>query len=129
MTWWQIQLLVNSFSAPRNLFYQNTDFCTQKLIVHEPIYGAYTEIFAGFSPEITASQNGAASKRERESRNLHLESVDRLTMPFNLVAPWGRINHHLRKDLVLAQRTEEEGGTGVAEKFWEWTDEQVKPYV
>lgn len=45
------------------------------------------------------------------------------------VLPWGRLHHKLRKDLVLGQKTEAEGGTGTAEKFWNWSEEQVKPYL
>ncbi|MCJ1227333.1 hypothetical protein MMC12_003988 [Toensbergia leucococca] len=73
-------------------------------IHHTPIHGAYTELFAGLSPAVTASKNGA------------------------WIIPWGRFGP-LRKDLVAAQKTEEEGGTGIAAKFWEWSEEQVKPYV
>lgn len=29
-----------------------------KMISYEPIYGAYTELFAGLSPEITIEQSG-----------------------------------------------------------------------
>jgi hypothetical protein len=32
-----------------------------KMISYEPIYGAYTELFAGLSPEITIEQSGAWS--------------------------------------------------------------------
>ena len=31
-------------------------------LLHDPIYGAYTELFAGLSPEADASKNGAYSK-------------------------------------------------------------------
>jgi hypothetical protein len=51
----------------------------------------------------------------------------RLTRP-ELVVPWGRILP-IRKDLVAATKTEAEGGTGGAHKFWEWNEEQVKPYL
>jgi retinol dehydrogenase-12 len=33
------------------------------------------------------------------------------------------------KGLKAGSKSEAEGGTGVAEKFWEWTEEQVKPYL
>lgn len=46
-----------------------------------------------------------------------------------LVLPWGRFGHDIRKDLMLAQRSKQEGGTGTAEKFWDWCDEQVKLYL
>ena len=35
----------------------------------------------------------------------------------------------MRKDIVLAQKTEGEGGTGQAERFWKWSEEQVRPYA
>jgi len=73
-------------------------------ILYTPIHGAYTELFCGLSPEITAEKNGA------------------------WVQPWGRIVD-IRADLAKGAKSEAEGGTGVAEKFWAWTEEQVKPYL
>ena len=73
--------------------------------MYEPVYGAYTELFAGLSPGVTASENGA------------------------YIIPWGRLATTLREDLVLAQKSEDEGGTGVAASFWDWCEEQVKEYV
>ncbi|PMD21370.1 NAD(P)-binding protein [Hyaloscypha hepaticicola] len=73
-------------------------------ILHTPIHGAYTELFAGLSPDVTQDHNGA------------------------WIIPWGRIAP-IRKDLEAAGKSEKEGGTGVAAKFWEWTEEQVKPYL
>lgn len=35
----------------------------KSFFLHEPIYGAYTELFAGLSPAVTASKNGAWSKQ------------------------------------------------------------------
>ncbi|KAA6411359.1 MAG: hypothetical protein FRX48_04639 [Lasallia pustulata] len=74
------------------------------VLLYEPIYGAYTELFAGLSPTVTEQRNGA------------------------WIIPWGRFGP-LRKDLLLAQKTEAEGGTGHAARFWEWSEEQVRPYV
>ena len=73
-------------------------------ILSDSIYGAYTELFAAFSPEVTESRNGA------------------------YIIPWGRFHESLRKDLVLAQRSEEEGGTGISRRFWDWSEEQVKEF-
>jgi len=70
---------------------------------YPPIYGAYTELFAGLSPEVTMEKNGA------------------------WIVPWGRF-FPLRKDLEAAAKTEAEGGTGTGLKFWEWSEEQVKAY-
>jgi len=73
-------------------------------ILHTPIHGAYTELFAGLSPDVTQDHNGA------------------------WIIPWGRIAP-LRKDIEAAGKSEKEGGTGVAAKFWEWSEEQVKSYL
>jgi retinol dehydrogenase-12 len=35
----------------------------------------------------------------------------------------------IRADLVAASKSEAEGGTGLAQKFWKWTEEQTKPYL
>jgi len=77
----------------------------KKWLLYEPIDGAYTELFAGLSPQVTASHSG------------------------EYIIPWGRLGHPLRKDLLVAQKTESEGGTGQADKFWTWTEEQVRPYL
>ena len=53
----------------------------------------------------------------------------KLIFSFLVVIPWGRLNHPLRKDLVIGQKPEKEGGSGLAEKFWGWSEEQVKPYL
>ncbi|KAI0891545.1 putative short-chain dehydrogenase [Annulohypoxylon nitens] len=74
------------------------------LLTYPPINGAYTLLYAGLSPEITLEKTGS------------------------WVVPFGRILP-IRKDLVEATKTEAEGGNGTAEKFWEWCDEQIKPYI
>lgn len=70
-----------------------------------PIYGAYTELFAGLSPDVMESRNGG------------------------YVIPFGRFYDNLRKDLVLGKRSQDEGGTGIAADFWDWCEEQVKEYI
>lgn len=44
------------------------------------------------------------------------------------VVPWGRFMN-IRKDLVSASKTEEEGGTGIAKRFWDWNEEQIRPFM
>ncbi|KAK5788528.1 hypothetical protein VI817_009486 [Penicillium citrinum] len=66
-----------------------------KLIASEPINGAYTELFAGLSDQITEENNGG------------------------WVSPFGKLEK-VRKDLVEP---------ALGEKFWNWTLEQVKPYL
>ena len=54
--------------------------------------------------------------------------ADQLSLSRSVI-PWGRFGHPLREDLLVAQKTEEEGGSGHAAKFWDWSEEQVKPYL
>ncbi|KAI1098851.1 putative short-chain dehydrogenase [Jackrogersella minutella] len=75
-----------------------------KVITYPSVNGAYTLLYAGLSPEITLEKTGS------------------------WVVPFGRILP-IRKDLTEATKTKEEGGNGTADKFWEWTEEQVKSYV
>ncbi|RDW86026.1 hypothetical protein BP5796_04351 [Coleophoma crateriformis] len=75
-----------------------------KLVQYPPINGAYTELFAGLSPRITLALSGS------------------------WVIPFGRI-YPIRKDLNAAMKTKSEGGTGGTHDFWEWSEQQVKPYL
>ncbi|KAK4497796.1 hypothetical protein PRZ48_010450 [Zasmidium cellare] len=83
--------------------------CMIKLIAsavcYPPIHGAYTLLFAAFSPAI--------SKADWTSE---------------WVIPWGRLAP-LRKDLPVAVKSKEDGGNGNAQEFWEWNEEQVKDYL
>ncbi|PBP24810.1 short chain dehydrogenase reductase [Diplocarpon rosae] len=72
--------------------------------LYTPIHGAYTELFAGLSLDVTVDNNGG------------------------WIIPWGRFGP-LRADLEEASKSQEEGGTGIATRFWEWSEEQVKPYL
>ncbi|KAF7547338.1 hypothetical protein G7Z17_g7799 [Cylindrodendrum hubeiense] len=77
-------------------------------ILHEPKFGAYTELYAGLSPEITLEHNGA------------------------YVIPWGRIRPDSecpREDVIKAMTSEEAGGLGYGKRFWDWCEQQWQPYV
>ncbi|KAI1880269.1 hypothetical protein JX265_001890 [Neoarthrinium moseri] len=74
------------------------------LICYAPVYGAYTELFAGVSDQVTLDKTGS------------------------WIVPWGRFSD-MRSDLDLGSRPEGEGGTGIAQKFWEWSEAQVQPYL
>jgi hypothetical protein len=52
---------------------------------------------------------------------LHFTDLD-------IVQPWGRMVP-IRPDLEKGSKSEAEGGTGIGEKFWTWTEEQVKAYL
>ncbi|KAH8821782.1 hypothetical protein F5884DRAFT_102404 [Xylogone sp. PMI_703] len=73
-------------------------------INYPAINGAYTELFAGLSPNVTIEKSGA------------------------WIIPFGRFQP-IRQDLVESTKTKEEGGTGVGFEFWEWCEEQIRPYI
>ncbi|KAK0123802.1 hypothetical protein ONS95_008803 [Cadophora gregata] len=69
-----------------------------------PVYGAYSEIYAGFSPEVTPEHNGA------------------------YLMAWGRIGE-LASDVKDGWKSEAKGGTGAAKKFLEYCDRETKEYL
>lgn len=72
--------------------------------LYPAINGAYTELFAAISPEITPAKSGA------------------------YVYPWGRFGH-LPVGIENAMKPKSEGGSGVADKFLKWCDEQTKAFA
>lgn len=66
--------------------------------------GAYTELWAGLSPELTMDSNGS------------------------YVIPWGRTHPSPRKDLLDALKTKDEGGTGVSKEFWDYCQQKIKVF-
>ncbi|KUI72611.1 hypothetical protein VM1G_08568 [Cytospora mali] len=76
----------------------------KRFVLHPPVLGAYTQLFAAFSPEVTIERSG------------------------EWVVPWGRFMK-IRRHLLEASKPISEGGTGNAERFWEWNEEQVKPFL
>ncbi|KAK3309301.1 uncharacterized protein B0T15DRAFT_488050 [Chaetomium strumarium] len=78
-----------------------------RLVGYPPLLGAYTELFAAFSSDVVVAMERAGS---------------------SWVAPFGRM-YPLREDLQNAMRRESEGGTGGTARFWDWTEEQIRPYL
>jgi hypothetical protein len=74
------------------------------LLFHPPIYGAYTELWAVLTPELTVEKSGA------------------------YVFPWGRFGS-LPKGAGRAMKREDEGGMGVAGKFVEWCGKEVEAFM
>ncbi|KIX97798.1 uncharacterized protein Z520_06576 [Fonsecaea multimorphosa CBS 102226] len=74
------------------------------LVLKDPIYGAYTELFAGFSPHVQMKDGG------------------------RFIEPFGKVGH-TRKDIELSIKHKSEGGTGIAEEFYNWTEKQVQPFA
>ncbi|KAM0560004.1 hypothetical protein ACHAPJ_003960 [Fusarium lateritium] len=73
----------------------------RKLVFFPPVYGGYVNVFAGFSPDVTLENSG------------------------RFISPWGRLWHAL-PDMVAGSKTEAEGGTEHARRFWQWSEEQMK---
>jgi NAD(P)-dependent dehydrogenase (short-subunit alcohol dehydrogenase family) len=70
-------------------------------LLYQPVYGAYTELWAGLSSELSIKDGG------------------------NYIIPWGRVHPSPNPKLVAALATKEDGGTGVAKAFVEWCDVQT----
>ncbi|KAI1471989.1 NAD(P)-binding protein [Daldinia caldariorum] len=79
-------------------------FVLRKTILYPAVYGAYTALYAGLSPHITADNSGA------------------------FVVPWGKI-HTVSKAMADASARKSEGGSGIGEEFWKWSEEEIKKYI
>lgn len=102
------------------------------LLGYPVVNGAYTELYAAFSPDVTVDSDWS---QEWSAYSLPLPTsytclVQHLDphADSQAVIPFGRFGA-LRPDLPNATKTEAEGGTGGVSKFWEWCEEQVKEYL
>ncbi|KAI0897739.1 NAD(P)-binding protein [Annulohypoxylon nitens] len=77
---------------------------TETFLVRPPIHGAYTELWAALTPELTPEKSGA------------------------YVYPWGRFGT-LPAPVEKAMKTKPEGGSGVAFKFLEWCGKQTSAFA
>ena len=75
------------------------------LTLHPALYGAYTALWCGISPEVTTADGG------------------------RYAIPWGRWHPAPRKDILTSLKSEKEGGTGEARKFWDWCEQTVSEYA
>lgn len=76
-------------------------FVLNKVLLSDAMYGAYTELYAGFSPDISLENSGS------------------------YVIPWGRIRPNKatpRQDLIKAGDSKEEGGLDYGNKLWAWCE-------
>ncbi|OTA97781.1 hypothetical protein M434DRAFT_18926 [Hypoxylon sp. CO27-5] len=72
-------------------------------MLYKTVFGAYTQLFAGLSPQVKWEHSG------------------------KYIVPWGRLwEHHVRQDIVKAMEMEEKGGLGYGKRFWEWCEEKSK---
>jgi len=66
-------------------------------------YGAYSELYAGFSPDVQFKHNGG------------------------FIIPWGR-HGKLPDHISIGFKAKEEGGTGLSKQFWEWCVKETAPF-
>ena len=64
--------------------------------------GAHTNLWCGLSPEVTIEDGG------------------------KYAIPWGRWHPGQRSDIVRGLKGKDEGGTGVAQEFWDWCEKTVR---
>ncbi|OAQ96967.1 hypothetical protein LLEC1_05704 [Akanthomyces lecanii] len=87
-----------------NMRHQNPIVKHAMGVVFKPAkFGAYSELFAGFSPSITAAHNG------------------------RFAIPWGRLGT-MPGHIEAALKSKEHGGTGASRRFWEWCEQETAPY-
>lgn len=101
-----VSVSINPGAATTNLF-RHTPYLKYLAypLLYKPELAALTELYAGFSPDISIQNNGC------------------------YVIPWGRISNNLREDLINATKPTEEGGSGKAKEFWELCAEMTKDYM
>lgn len=76
-----------------------------RLFLYDPRFGGYTELYAGFSPDITMENNGA------------------YILPFGRVQPEEQIG---RPDILEKLKAEEDN---LGENFWRWCEDQASSAV
>lgn len=76
-----------------------------KVLLYGPAFGAYSELWAGLSPEIKPEDGGRYG------------------------IPWGRWHPGHREDLLQSLKAKDEGGSGIAAEFWDWCDKHTKDFV
>jgi retinol dehydrogenase-12 len=86
-------------------YFRPTERLLQGLVLWPARYGAYTELYAGLSPELTIEEHSGA-----------------------YIWPWGRVGH-LRPDIEESMGLEYEGGTGKAAKLWAWCDQETVKFT
>lgn len=78
-------------------------FLAAPLLYHAR-FGAYTELWAGLSPELGIEHGGAS------------------------IIPWGRLHPQPRAELLAATKRKDDGGTGVAAQFSDYCEQQTKAF-
>ncbi|PQE22145.1 hypothetical protein CJF30_00010744 [Rutstroemia sp. NJR-2017a BBW] len=87
-----------NFSKDKNYNYSSSK-------ADDPIMGAYTELWAGLSPDVKCEDGGKCA------------------------LPWGRWHTDPRKDILQSMKSKEEGGTGLSADFWDWCEQQTEAFA
>jgi hypothetical protein len=87
----------------------------QRLVTHDPVNGAYTQLFAGLHPSITMANSGGWG----ECTLIKFRQDAKANMLAIIVSPFGK-TEDLRKDLADASQSK---------KYWEWSEAQVGPFM
>ncbi|KAL2217053.1 hypothetical protein M432DRAFT_620183 [Thermoascus aurantiacus ATCC 26904] len=74
-----------------------------QLIFKPAKYGAYSELYAGFSPDVKLEHNGG------------------------FIIPWGR-HGTIPEHIAVGLKSTDEGGTGLSQQFWDWCVRETKSY-
>lgn len=75
-----------------------------RITMHPPVYGAYTNLWAGVSDHVSLADGG------------------------RYIVPWGAWHPNPRDDLLKALESEKEGGSGEAVRVWEWLEKETKTW-
>lgn len=78
-------------------------------MLYEAKFGAYTELYAGLSPDITEEHNGAWGTLILLDTSILIRTV----APFGKLAP-------VRQDVL---------DPALGKRYWEWMEEQTKAYM
>ncbi|KAH7393399.1 hypothetical protein BKA64DRAFT_86433 [Cadophora sp. MPI-SDFR-AT-0126] len=76
-----------------------------RITMHPPVYGAYSNLWAGLSDGITVADGGRYG------------------------VPWGKWHPTPRQDLLNALKSEKDGGSGMASKFSAWCEQETLIYA
>ncbi|KAF4126430.1 Short-chain dehydrogenase, partial [Geosmithia morbida] len=98
-----------------------------KFMLFPSVYGAYTELFAGFSPEVTMEKTGAWSRFPSFTKPTPPPSSPPFFEKHVMLGPWGRF-FSMRRDIADGAKPLPDGNS-VAQQFWNWSTDQVKEYL
>jgi NAD(P)-dependent dehydrogenase (short-subunit alcohol dehydrogenase family) len=93
----------------------------RRTVLNPSIYGAYTCLFAAFSPEVTLEKSGSYGEFGRSLVTTYMTN-------YKVVVPWGRL-WYVSDEMKNASKDKAEGGTGIARQFWEWTETEVQRHI